>query len=233
MAEGVERSGWAEFITDRLYFATLRVKPKNTSTTHYFSTDEEYVYERYCCKLNQKLTGCTTSRKTLVHYTSYEQKKRANAAVLIGAYAVIYLKRSPEEAYRTLISANSTPYLPFRDAAVGESVYNLTVLDCLRGFHKALQSVFLDFDNFNVEEYEHYEEAGLQHHDLYFLDGTTPSDLIARRFLHVCEAAGGAVAVHCKGCGRSLPWGKAHPMATPPPLLNCNCTLIHVATPPL
>lgn len=28
------------------------------------------------------------SRKRLVHYTSYDQKKRANAAVLIGAYAV-------------------------------------------------------------------------------------------------------------------------------------------------
>lgn len=28
------------------------------------------------------------SRKKLVHYTSYDQKKRANDAVLIGAYAV-------------------------------------------------------------------------------------------------------------------------------------------------
>lgn len=27
---------------------------------------------------------------------------------------VMYLKRSPEEAYRTLISGNSTGYLPFR-----------------------------------------------------------------------------------------------------------------------
>ncbi|KAK0145230.1 Dual specificity protein phosphatase CDC14AB [Merluccius polli] len=284
MAEGYEESGAAEFIKDRLYFATLRVKPKNTANIHYFSTDEEYVYEsfygdfgplnlamlyRYCCKLNKKLKCYATSRKTLVHYTSYEQKKRANAAVLIGAYAVIYLKRSPEEAYRTLISANNTPYLPFRDAAVGECFYNLTVLDCLQGFHKALQCSFLDFDNFDVEEYEHYErvengdlnwiipgkilafsgphprskiengyplhapeaylqyfrqhhvtdvvrlnrklydgrrfqEAGLQHHDLYFLDGTTPSDIITRRFLHVCESAEGAVAVHCKaGLGRT------------------------------
>ena len=44
-----------------------------------------------------------------------------------------------------------------------------------------------------------FEEAGLQHHDLYFLDGTTPSDIITRRFLHICESAEGAVAVHCKG----------------------------------
>lgn len=33
-------------LTDRLYFATLRVKPKNTASTHYFCTDE-FVYERW------------------------------------------------------------------------------------------------------------------------------------------------------------------------------------------
>lgn len=44
-----------------------------------------------------------------------------------------------------------------------------------------------------------FENAGFEHHDLFFLDGTTPSDLIVRRFLHVCESTEGAVAVHCKG----------------------------------
>lgn len=44
-----------------------------------------------------------------------------------------------------------------------------------------------------------FEDAEFEHHDLFFLDGTTPSDLIVRRFLHVCESTKGAVAVHCKG----------------------------------
>ncbi|XP_026230381.1 dual specificity protein phosphatase CDC14AB-like [Anabas testudineus] len=174
MAEDYEQSGASEFIKDRLYFATLRVKPKTTATTHYFSTDDEFMYEsfyadfgplnlamlyRYCCKLNKKLKSFTMSRKKLIHYTSYDQKKRANAAVLIGAYAVMYLKRSPEEAYRTLISGNNTGYLPFRDAAVGECTFNLTVLDCLQGLRKAFQHAFMDFENFDVEEYEHYERV--------------------------------------------------------------------------
>ncbi|CAK6969401.1 cell division cycle 14Aa [Scomber scombrus] len=224
---------------------------------------------RYCCKLNKKLKSFTMSRKKLVHYTGYEQKNRANAAVLIGAYAVIYLKRSPEEVYRTLISGNNVGYMPFRDAAAGESSFNLNILDCLQGIRKALQYGFLDFENFDVEEYEHYErvengdlnwiipgkilafssphhrsktengyplhaaeayfayfhqnyvtavvrlnrklyegrkyeDVGIEHHDLFFLDGTTPSDLIVRRFLHVCESTEGAVAVHCKaGLGRT------------------------------
>ena len=59
-------------VSDRLYFVTLRttVKPKSTANTHYFSVDDELVYEnfyadfgplnlamlyRYCQKLNKKL----------------------------------------------------------------------------------------------------------------------------------------------------------------------------------
>ncbi|KAM6948897.1 dual specificity protein phosphatase CDC14AB-like [Aplochiton taeniatus] len=284
MAEEYDQFGASEFIKDRLYFATLRTKPKSTSNSHYFSTDDEFVYEnfyadfgplnlamlyRYCCKLNKKLKSFTMSKKRLVHFSSYDQRRRANAAVLIGAYAVIYLKRSPEEVYRTLICGNNTPYIPFRDAAVGDSSYHLTILDCLQGIRKALQHGFLDFENFDVEEYEHYEkvengdmnwivpgkilafsgphprskiengyplhapeayfpyfhqnevtvvvrlnrklydsrrftDAGFEHHDLFFVDGTTPTDLITRRFLHVCESTEGAVAVHCKaGLGRT------------------------------
>ncbi|XP_043078999.1 dual specificity protein phosphatase CDC14AB isoform X5 [Puntigrus tetrazona] len=284
MADDNDLIGATEFIKDRLYFATLRSKPKSTANTHYFSTDEEFVYEnfyadfgplnlallyRYCCKLNKKLKSFTLTRKRIVHYTSFDQRKRANAAVLIGAYAVIYLKKTPEEAYRALISGSNASYLPFRDASFGNCTYNLTVLDCLQGIRKALQHGFLNFEMFDVNEYEHYErvengdlnwivprkllafsgphpkskiengyplhapeayfpyfrkhnvtsivrlnkkiydakrftDAGFDHYDLFFVDGSTPSDAITRRFLHVCESTDGAVAVHCKaGLGRT------------------------------
>ncbi|XP_037530363.1 dual specificity protein phosphatase CDC14AB [Nematolebias whitei] len=284
MAEDSDMKGTAEFIKDRLYFATLRSKPKSTANTHYFCTDDEFVYEnfyadfgplnlamlyRYCCKLNKKLKSFTLTRKRIVHYTSFDQRKRSNAAVLIGGYAVIYLKKTPEEAYRALISGSNASYLPFRDAAFGNCTYNLTVLDCLQGIRKALQHGFFDFESFDVEEYEHYERvengdlnwivpekflafsgphpkskvengyplhapeayfpyfrkhnvttvirlnkkiydarrftnAGFEHYDLFFVDGSTPNDIIVRRFLYIGENAAGAVAVHCKaGLGRT------------------------------
>ncbi|KAG1945798.1 dual specificity protein phosphatase CDC14AB isoform X2 [Pimephales promelas] len=284
MADDYDLIGASEFIKDRLYFATLRSKPKSTANTHYFSTDEEFVYEnfyadfgplnlamlyRYCCKLSKKLKSFTLTRKRIVHYTSFDQRKRANAAVLIGAYAVIYLKKTPEEAYRALISGSNASYLPFRDASFGNCTYNLTVLDSLQGIRKALQHGFLNFETFDVNEYEHYErvengdlnwivpgkllafsgphpkskiengyplhapeayfpyfrkhnittivrlnkkiyeskrftDAGFDHYDLFFVDGSTPSDVITRRFLHICESTDGAVAVHCKaGLGRT------------------------------
>lgn len=53
--------------------------------------------------------------------------------------------------------------------------------------------------NRKLYDSKRFEDAGFEHHDLFFLDGTTPSDIITRRFLHVCESTEGAVAVHCKG----------------------------------
>ncbi|KAF3834594.1 hypothetical protein F7725_027152, partial [Dissostichus mawsoni] len=159
-----EPPGAAQFIKERLYFATLRSKPKSTANTHYFCTDDEFVYEnfyadfgplnlamlyRYCCKLNKKLKSFTLTRKRIVHYTSFDQRKRSNAAVLIAGYAVIYLKKTPEEAFRALISGSNASYLPFRDASFGNCTFNLT----------ALQHGFFDFETFDVDEYEHYERV--------------------------------------------------------------------------
>ncbi|XP_065812446.1 dual specificity protein phosphatase CDC14AB isoform X1 [Labrus bergylta] len=284
LTEESEPLGAAQVIKERLYFATLRSKPKSTANTHYFCTDDEFLYEnfyadfgplnlamlyRYCCKLNKKLKSFTLTRKRIVHYTSFDQRKRSNAAVLIGGYAVIYLKKTPEEAYRALISGSNASYLPFRDASFGNCTFNLTVLDCLLGVRKALQHGFFDFETFDVDEYEHYErvengdlnwivpgkflafsgphpktkiengyplhapeayfpyfrkhnvttvirlnkkiydskrftDAAFDHYDLFFIDGSTPSDIIIRRFLHICESTEGAVAVHCKaGLGRT------------------------------
>lgn len=274
----------SEFIKDRLYFATLRTRPRSSAHTHYFCVDEELVYEnfyadfgplnlamlyRYCCKLNKKLKSFSLAKKRIVHYTSFDARKRANAAFLIASYAIIYLKKTPEEAYRPLVAGSNPPFLPFRDASFGACTYNLTLLDCLHGLSKALANGFFSYDTFDVDEYEHYEkvengdfnwivpnkflafcgphpktkiengyplhapeayfpyfrkhnvttivrlnkkiydarrftDAGFDHVDLFFIDGSVPSDTIVRQFLELSENADGAIAIHCKaGLGRT------------------------------
>lgn len=44
-----------------------------------------------------------------------------------------------------------------------------------------------------------FTDSGFEHHDLFFVDGSTPNDSIVRKFLNICENAEGAIAVHCKG----------------------------------
>nr|XP_015223761.1 PREDICTED: dual specificity protein phosphatase CDC14B isoform X4 [Lepisosteus oculatus] len=283
MAEDNVMVNAIEFIKDQLYFVILQQKPKSTAERHFFCIDDELSYEnfyadfgplnlamlyRFCCKLNKKLKSFTLSKKRIIFYTCGDQKKQANAAYLIGSYAVMHLKRTPEEAYSLLVSRNTT-YLPFRDASFGTCSYNLHILDCLKGIHKALQYGWLDFTKFDVEEYEHYERAengdfnwiipgkflafsgphpkskiengyplhapeayfpyfrkhnittvirlnkkmydakrftdlGFEHRDLFFVDGSTPSDGIVKKFINICENAEGAIAVHCKaGLGRT------------------------------
>lgn len=58
--------------------------------------------------------------------------------------------------------------------------------------------------NAKVYHASSFENAGFDHKDLFFIDGSTPSDLILKKFLSICENTKGAIAVHCKGecaCG--------------------------------
>lgn len=49
-----------------------------------------------------------------------------------------------------------------------------------------------------------FTTAGIDHHDMYYLDGSNPPEPILQRFLATVEGTPGAVAVHCKaGLGRT------------------------------
>lgn len=117
-----------EVIKNRLYFGvtsgTSTKFIRNTSDVLYFNVDEELIYinyyydfgplnisclYKYCCKLDNYLQ-CTQSCKRIVHYTSNDPNKRANAAYLIGSFAVIYLKMDPRHIYKILFNSGG----PFR-----------------------------------------------------------------------------------------------------------------------
>ena len=92
---------------------------------------------RFCTKVNRKLKSYSLSKKKIVHYTSLDSHKRANAAFLIAAYSVIYLDKTPEEAFKPLVGGFNPPFVPFRDASFGVSIYTITILDCLRAVSQA------------------------------------------------------------------------------------------------
>ncbi len=51
---------------------------------------------------------------------------------------------------------------------------------------------------------EKFVKKGIDHTDLYFIDGSIPPDKIMFDFLRLCEREKGAIAVHCKaGLGRT------------------------------
>ncbi|KAF2354436.1 Dual specificity phosphatase catalytic domain [Trinorchestia longiramus] len=210
-------------------------------------------------------------RKKIVHYTSLsDYRTRANAAFLAAAYAVLYLKMSPDDAHKALLSNKNCPaFVAYRDASLGVPFHNLTLPVCLHALYKAHRLNFFNFDDFDVLEYEYYEkvqngdfnwilpqkflafcgphneskcrngytlhapeayfdyfrchnvtaivrlnkklydaqkfrDAGFEHYDMYFMDGSCPSNDIMHEFIRVSEGTQGALAVHCKaGLGRT------------------------------
>ena len=53
--------------------------------------------------------------------------------------------------------------------------------------------------NKKIYDAKRFTDAGFEHFELFFNDGSTPSDEITLKFISIVEQAKGAVAVHCKG----------------------------------
>ncbi|KAJ3368444.1 Dual specificity protein phosphatase cdc14a [Allomyces arbusculus] len=274
-----------EFIPSRLYFTSspqdLSARNASSPDAHYFTIDHVLVYMPFCADfgppnmahlyrflvmLDRKLKDPSLASKRIVLYSSTDHDKRANAAYLISAFMMIAKKQAPEQAYRPLVG-HSPPFMPYRDAGSGPATYFLTVLDCLKGLHRAQACGLFSFAAFSLDEYEKHEKVewgdfnwispkflafaspaddlpvhprtgwgiqmladyfaqhgivsvvrlnnklydkvaftarGIEHVEMYFPDGSCPSDAIVRRFLDLAESRDGPLAVHCKaGLGRT------------------------------
>ncbi|XP_059055804.1 uncharacterized protein LOC131849707 isoform X3 [Achroia grisella] len=163
----------AEYIKNVLYFATVRPGKvlKNTAGTHYFTIDNDLVYEnyysdfgplnlgcvyKYCRILNEKLKQYL-NKQIIIHYTSIDTKKKANAAFLLGCYGVLYLSLTPRDALKPLM-VHGQSYRPFQDAIQGDSCHTINLFDCLQAIKKARELGFFNFQDFNYEEYDRLDK---------------------------------------------------------------------------
>ena len=251
---------------------------------HFFCIDNEMVYwnfyldfgplnlghtYRFCMMLNKKLRDPKLADKAIYFYSSTHAHKRANAAHLICAWSIMFDCKVPEEAFKPFRNY-PLPFPTWHDATPTVCSFQLTMLDTLKGLYRAKQDKFFDFNNFNIEEYEYFEQVengdlnwyaegkfiafagphaertaspggyytmrpddyvpyfkkkgiqlvvrlnkanydsrkftdhGIEHMDLYYLDGSNPSDVILNKFLTRAESTPGGIAVHCKaGLGRT------------------------------
>lgn len=268
-----------EIVQDRLYWAALAAPPEHDESRYYFSIDDVLVYEpfsqdfgplslahtvRYC----HHLQNCLRSHQVVVHYTSTDPRKRANAAYLICAYQILCLRKSAEEAYSPFRRID--PFIGFCDATICPCDFECTILDCITGLEYAMRLGWFDWNQFDLTSYEYYERVeqgdltwiipgrflafaspgnsspfpnisgflktpaevadtlkeanvptvirlskkdydreefirrGIRHVDLFFTDGSCPSDTIISNFFEIAEKDSRAIAIHCKaGLGRT------------------------------
>lgn len=114
----------SEYIKNVLYFAVVKQGKilRSTSDAHYFSIDSELVYEnyyndfgplnlgcvyKYCKILSEKLKQYL-NKQIIIHYTTVDPKKKANAAFVLGCYGILFLNLSPKDAMRPLLLYGQT-----------------------------------------------------------------------------------------------------------------------------
>mmetsp|Transcript_14123 Transcript_14123/g.42050 ORF Transcript_14123/g.42050 Transcript_14123/m.42050 type:complete len:519 (-) Transcript_14123:205-1761(-) len=176
MAAANDQSDAVEVVPNRLYWVTLSPGaslPANTARSHYICTDKTIVYEaffsdfgplnlgatfRYCKMLDAMLNDPALRSKRIIHCCASEPQKRSNAAYLVCSYLVIVHRRSADQVFAPFIFANP-PLMPYRDASCNpNSVFHLTVLDCLQGLEMSIRLKIFDWERFNVESYEFFEK---------------------------------------------------------------------------
>ena len=82
---------------------------------------------RFVTELEKLVTDSTYSKYLIYHYTSLDSAKKANAAYLMGAFQVIVLKKTAEEAWKPFQKIQP-PFADYRDASYGACTYKCTVI---------------------------------------------------------------------------------------------------------
>jgi cell division cycle 14 len=164
-------------VPDRVSFSILKSVPRNTSDVLYFSVEDRpqfqyhpfvddfgpptlpqlYLFARYMEKLLADHTG-------LVHFhCSPNEESKSNASLYITFFRMVHLNVSADDA-ASPIRLIAGALKPFRDPSRGQSIYDISVLDCLKAIEKALSLGWFDmtdFDPVNWGKMELIENGGM------------------------------------------------------------------------
>lgn len=169
-----------ELIKDRLFFVTVASKPRNSPYFHYFGVDHDWTLDgckfadtpyhgpsnlagiyRFFCLVNTKLHMVPAAKKIVIYTTAQdsfqEKRKRTRAVFLCGAFAVSQLNMTAKDAYE-MLDRHFKSILPYTDLN-GNRAHNLTLLDCLKAFEKAVSLGFFRFEDFDLNKYEEDERV--------------------------------------------------------------------------
>lgn len=168
-----------EIIKDKLYWLSKRDEPTGYKNTIFFNIDNDLEYwpffkdfgplnlsmtVKFVRELKKILDAPSLKDKRIIHHTSRNSDKKANAAYLMGAFQVLVLGRTAEQAFYPF---RKTKIKPFRDALHIPCSYECTILHCLQGLEFAKKAGWLDLDSFDTADYDHYQE--IEHGDMNWI----------------------------------------------------------------
>jgi len=94
----------------------------------------------------------------LYHATNGDEITRTNAAVLVGSFMIMVMKKTAEESYAPLRVLKHT-FAKFHDCWRSPSTPGVSLWDCYVAMQRAVMNNFYKFDTFNVQEYDMRQEV--------------------------------------------------------------------------
>ena len=160
---------------EKLYWVCDSKPPQNFKNAFFFNIDNDLTYfpfnkdfgplnlamvHRYSRELARLLRDNNYGENRIFHYCSSggTGDKMVNGAFLMGAFMIIILKMTADQAIEKFKPYNSL-FKHYRDASKGDCFYNCTLHHVLQGLEYAVKFGWYDFKTFNVKEYEYYEKV--------------------------------------------------------------------------
>ncbi|KAL4432477.1 hypothetical protein ABPG74_013331 [Tetrahymena malaccensis] len=169
-----------EIIQDRLYWICSDKLLRKSKNIFVMKVDEIYEYigfnfdfgpldisqiMNFSQEMYYLLKNPSYKNTQIVIQCGQDFDKKANSAVLVCAYMVLYLDYSPKKAWKKVSTQLKEPIIPFRDCInVIYSTYDCYVLDCLKGVDEARRLKWIDTQKFNHIKYDHF--ASVQNGDI-------------------------------------------------------------------
>jgi len=112
------------------------------------------VMHRACEVIKDLLRTPRLAHAKIVCFTSTETADITNAMFLLGAFLVVHLDVTPEQAW---ICFREYASMPYRDATWSSSSFDLTLQHCWQGIARALQAQLYCPENFDMRQYFFYD----------------------------------------------------------------------------
>jgi cell division cycle 14 len=158
-------------IPNQLYWVSSETPPRGVGRAFFFNVDADLKYYpffkdfgplnlaqtfRFVTELNKLLNNNEYANCPIYHHTGTRSDYKANAAYLMGAFQVLVLKKSAEEAFKPF---EKIKLKPFRDALYLPCTYKHTLLHCLQALQFGVKAGWFSLDSFDVKDYEYYEKV--------------------------------------------------------------------------
>ena len=157
-----------QVIPDRVLFSILRRTPRDNGNIMYFTVDDDPVFRyhpffadfgppslpqliQFAHMVNSLLEKFPN--KVLHFYTSPEPTVTPNSVLMIAFFRMFKLQLTAIEAFKPFVPIKNM-LRPFRDVLNAPTVFDLTVLDCLKGIYRAANERWFDIAHFNAELWE-------------------------------------------------------------------------------